>query len=238
MDRFTRWLRTYGAVGSALAVTVSLLAGNWVVASTVAASIYVGLSIWAIDFVNRPDVRAATFVFLTLQWTYVGFTILVDRRKARIVKAEHDYRYGLTFEGFHLIVAPDFDSEGGELRFGIGLRNFSSGPIKYAVDDLDVRIGKLALPLLLPGTLFGFMARGSGRTSYSSAFQRKDFSQLIGQRLEGTAKFSISYGHPELAPVRRLTISMGIVLEIRDTGLPGFGFNILHESDDAISELC
>src|SRR2546423_1340204 len=189
MENLTKWLRSYGAFGSALAATLALLTANWAVAVLVVASIYVALSERAIEFVNRPDVRAATLVFLVLLWAYVGITILADRRKARVVRTERDYRYGLTFEGFNPMIGPDFDNDDGELRFGIVLRNYSSGPIKYTVDDLDVRIGNRALPILLPGTLFGFMARGAGRTSFSAAFQRRDFSQLIGQRLEGTARF-------------------------------------------------
>ncbi|SDS13118.1 hypothetical protein [Bradyrhizobium canariense] len=235
MEGFLKWLRTYGVLGSAAATTVALLAANWVVAVTVAASIYVGLSSWAIDFVHRPDVRAATFVFLVLLWTYIGFTVLIDRRRARIVKSEQDYRYGLTFEGFQPIAGPDFDHDDSELRFGILVRNYSSGPIKYTLDDLDVRIGNRALPHLLKGVLFGFMARGAGRTSYSPAFKRSDFKQLVGQQLEGTAKFTIVYGHPERPPVRRLTISLSIILMIPESGPFGFGSSILEEIDVAIT---
>jgi hypothetical protein len=234
MEKFTKWLRTYGALGSALAVTVSLLAANWVVAVTVGVSIYVGLSTWAIDFVNRPDVRAAAFVFLVLLWAYVGFTVLIDRRRPRLVRSERDYRYGVTFEGFNPMAGPTFENDNDELRFAILLRNFSSGPIKYTVDDLDVRIGNRALPHLPRGVLFGFMARGAGRTSYSPPFKRSDFKQLIGHQLDGTARFTVSYGHPELPPVRRLTISLGIALQIPESGPFGFGANILEESDVAI----
>lgn len=234
MERFTNWLRTYGAFGSAIAVTVSLLAANWVVALTVAASFYVGLSSWAFEFVNRPEVRGAAFVFLILLWTYIGFTILIDRRKARIVKTEQDYRYGLTFEGFNPFLGATFDKDEDQLRFGILLRNYSSGPIKYTIDELDVRIGNRALPHLAEGTLFGFMARGSGRTSWSPSFTRGDFKQYFGQELSGTATFSVSYGHPEKPPVRRLTISLGITLLIPENGVPGFGANILGETDMAI----
>jgi len=99
---------------------------------------------------------------------------------------------------------------------------------------VDIRIGNRALPLFLKGTLFGFMARGSGRTSYSAPFKRGDFKQLVGQPLDGTAKFVIFYGHPELPPVRQLTISMHIFLQIPETGPFGFGMNILEESDVAI----
>lgn len=234
MDRFTKWLRTYGAIGSALAVTVSLLAANWMVAVTVAASIYVGLSAWAIDFVNRPDVRAAAFVFLVLLWTYIGFAILIDRRKARVVKSEQDYRYGLTFEGF-MPAATEFDQDDSELRFALQLRNYSSGPIKYTLNEFDVRIGNRALPMILPGTLFGFMARGAGRTSFSPPFKRGDFKQLIGQHLEGSARLKIDYGHPEKAPVRQLSISLTVFMMVPEEGPLHFGTNILEESDIAIA---
>ena len=202
---------------------------------TVVASIYVALSDWALAFANRDDVRTAAVVFLVILWTCVGISILIDRRRPRTVKSEQDYRYGLTFEGFHPVIGAEFDQDDSELRFAIQLRNFSSGPIKYMLEDVDIRIGNRALPLLLKGTLFGFMARGSGRTSTTSAFKRRDFKELVGHRLEGTAKFIIVYGHPEMPPVRQLTITMSLVLEIPEKGPFGFGSNILGESDIAIT---
>jgi hypothetical protein len=158
---------------------------------------------------------------------------LRDRRLPRVIKSEQDFRYGLTFESFQPIAGPDFANDDGELRFGIILRNFSSEPIKYTVEDFDVRIGNRALPVLPRGALFGFMARGARRTSLSTAFKRRDFNGL-GRRLYGTARFIILYGHPELSPARKLTVSADIFLELTAQPPFGFGMNIKEESDVAI----
>lgn len=196
--------------------------------------LWASITDWAVAFTQNPKIQTFAEVFLVILWTVVGLTFLIDRRKPRVVKSERDYRYGLTFEAFLPVINPDFEKDDGEIRFGIMLRNYSSGPIKYVVDDVDIRIGNRALPKMKKGELFGFLARGAARTSTGAPFKRRDFNQVIGQRLEGTANFSVSYGHPEEPPVRRLSISMGIILEIPETGPVGFGHNILEEIDCAI----
>jgi hypothetical protein len=190
---------------------------------------------WAVGLVQNPKVQTAALVFLFVLWTSIGIAVLIDRRKPKVVKAVQDYLYGLTFEGLVPAIAPDFDKDDGELRFGIQLRNFSTGPIKYTVEDFDVRIGNRALPKLKKGDLVGFMARGAGRTSHSPAFKRSDFKQLLGQSLEGTANFSITYGHPEQPPVRRLSVSINLLLQIPENGPIGFGAGILEEADQALN---
>jgi hypothetical protein len=129
-----------------------------------------------------------------------------------------------------------FDKDDSELGFGIQLRNFSSGPIKYTVEEFDLRIANRALPKIPKGSLFGFMARGAGRTSFSPAFKRSDFKELLGRRLEGTANFAMTYGHPESPPARKLSISMAVYLEITiEAGPIGFGGSILDESDQPLN---
>jgi hypothetical protein len=190
---------------------------------------------WAVALIQNPKIQTAAIVFLVVLWTSIGITVLIDRRKPRVTKADQDYRYGLTFEGLMLhLLGTDFDKDDSELGFGIQLRNFSSGPIKYTVEDFDVRVGNRALPRVKKGALIGFMARGSGRTSNSGSFKRSDFSQVIGRRLEGTANLLISYGHPERPPVRRMSISIALILEIPESGPIGFGANIIEESDQAL----
>jgi hypothetical protein len=236
MQWVVKWLRGLGPIGSTAADILTFLTNNWVLTMSTIIALWASFTDWAVAMVQNPKVQTAALVFLVLLWTIVGITVLIDRRKPRITKSEHDYRYGLTFEGFvPLINDAAFDKDDSQLRFGISVRNFSSGPIKYTVDELDVRIGNRALPKLKKGELFGFMARGAGRTSASPAFKRGDFKELIGQQLEGTANFSISYGHPELPPVRRLLIVMTIVLHIPESGIPGFGTNILEETDQALN---
>jgi hypothetical protein len=227
-------LRGLGPIGSTAADVLTFITNNWVLTVSTIIGLWASVTDWAIALVQNPKVQTAALVFLFVLWTSIGITVLIDRRKPRMIKSEQDYRYGLTFEGLLPSLGAEFDSDDSELGFGIQLRNFSSGPLKYTVEDFDVRIGNRALPKLKKGVLFGFMARGAGRTSHAGTFKRSDFAQLIGQRLEGTANFSVTYGHPESPPVRRLSIAMAIILEIPAIGPIHFGSNILEELDQAL----
>src|SRR6266436_540543 len=235
MQSILKWLRGLGPIGGTAADALAFLTNNWVLTVSTLISLWASLTDWAVAFVQNLRVQTAALVFLFLLWTSIGITVLIDRRKPRVIKAAQYYLYGLTFEGLLPALGAEFDKDDSELGFAITLRNYSSGPIKYTVDDFDVRIGNRALPKLKKGVLIGFMARGAGRTSNAGAFKRSDFAQVIGQRLEGTVNISISYGHPELLPVRRLSVSMAIILEIPAVGPLLFGANILEESDQALN---
>jgi hypothetical protein len=78
-------------------------------------------------FIQKPEVQFGAMVFLFLLWTWIGLTVLFDRKGPRTTTPHHDYRYGLTFEG----IAPFYQPQaaGGSLGFGVQLRNFSSGPL-------------------------------------------------------------------------------------------------------------
>ena len=235
MQSILKWLRGFGPVGGSAADALAFLTNNWVLTMSTIIALWAAFTEWAVAFVQNPKVQTAALVFLFVLWTSVGITVLIDRRKPRVIKPDHDYRYGLTFEGLMPLLTDAFDKDDSELGFGIQLRNYSSGPIKYTVEDFDVRIGNRAVPKLKKGALVGFMARGAGRISNGGAFKRSDFAQLVGQRLEGTVNLSITYGHPELAPVRKLSISIGLTLEIRAAEPLLFGVSIIDESDQALN---
>jgi hypothetical protein len=238
MQSILRWLRGLGPVGGTAADALAFLTNNWVLTMSTIIALWAAFTEWAVAFVQNPKVQTAALVFLFVLWTSIGITFLIDRRKPRVIKASQDYLYGLTFEGLFPAMGASFDKDDDELRFGLQLRNFSSGPIKYTVEDFDVRIGNRALPRLQKGALVGFMARGAGRTSHGAPFKRGDFKQLLGQLLEGTANFVITYGHPEQTPVRRLSISIGLYLQIPEGDNPiGFGANILQETDEPLNLL-
>lgn len=197
-------------------------------------SIWAAFTDWIVTLAESPRVHTAILVFLSILWTAIGITYLVDRRKPRLVATRYDYRYGLTFEGITPFYQPD-DPEG-VLGFGINVRNFTSGPIRYVVEVLDIRIGTRALPKVDKGKLTSIVQRGAGRTSTTKPFSANDIKDFTGQRVQGTATLSIVYGHPESEPVRRLSMEMGIVIQIKeDTREVFFGHDIREESDTAIT---
>lgn len=227
------WLRSLGPLGTLVANILAFLTANWGVAVSAVVAIYVALSQWATSVVNSPTTQAAALTFLVLLWGYIGITFLIDRHHPRIVKTVPDYRYGLTFEG--VLSNIDILSEDSWLAFGIQVRNFTQSPIRYRVESFDFRIGSRALPKVEKQPV-GYLARGSGKIITPSAFKKADVREFFGKRVSGTAEFSITYGHPEMKPERRLRIETKIMLQIEEReGAPplvGFGADIVREDDE------
>jgi hypothetical protein len=229
-------LRGLGPLGTFIANVLVFLTTNWGVAVSAAAAIYVGLSDWATGAVHSPAIQAAGLTFLFLLWGYVGIAFLIDRHHPRIISVAPDYRYGITFEGMNIAI--DFLNE--ETWFGpvVQLRNFSQAPIRYTYTQFDVRIGTRALPKP-ERTASAYMARGAGRTSAPSKFSKDEMREFFGKRMKGTAEIALVYGHPEEKPVRRLKLSLDLILHFPpDGGSPanpiGWGIDIISEVDEAI----
>jgi hypothetical protein len=231
MPKFT-WFGGLGRVGTFIANALAILATNWVVVVSVLLALWASLEDWATAFVTKPSTQTFLIVFLALLWTSIGLVVLADRRKPREVRATQDYRYGLTFEGVVPLYNPTENE--GTLALGITLRNYSSGPIRYDIDSLDLRIGTRSLPKVEKGILYGHMARGAGRTSMPAAFNKSDIAEFMGKRPTGTLEVSILYGHPEHPPVRRLRIIFDLLFVFSETNL-GFSANIKEEKDEPLS---
>jgi hypothetical protein len=214
-----------------VASVLAIITANWPVAISVATAVVAASWTSAVEFIHSPVVLVAVGVFLALLWTIIGITILIDRRKPRSVKSTPDYRYGLTFEG----LTPNFDvlHEDGWLSFGVQIRNFSQAPIRYEIKQFDLRLETRTLPKLkMPPP--AYVARGAGRTATAGAFKKTDIQEFFGKRVKGTAEFDIVYGHPEDDPLRRLQVTMEIILHIPEDVQPPFAFgaNIVSEVDE------
>ena len=142
--------------------------------------------------------------------------------------------YGLTWEG----LVPIFNPKGEEpLQFGIQLRNFSSGPIRYHIEKFQVLIGDRTSPIGKPVRPTNFLPRGGARLYRTQAFKRESLKEFFGKKTTGTVEFSIAYGHPDMPPVRRLKMTLEINLEFSLNGEPPLGFSdgIIEESDEPIN---
>jgi hypothetical protein len=232
MQGLLKWLRGFGGAGAALANAIAFLTANWAVVVTTVVSLWVAASEWATKFVQKESTHVFVFVFLAVLWTWIGILFLRDRRKPRETTPAQDYRFGLTFEGVVPLYTPNSDPA---LGFILQLRNFSSGPIRYDVKNMDIRIGTRAMPKFTIGTLSAYMARGAGRTSTPEPFKKADIAEFIGKGLvKGTLECSITYGHPEKPPARKLDLSVDLFLEFRADGNLGFNGNITSEQDVAL----
>ena len=230
MQSVREQLKSWGWAGNLLIGIGSVLTTNWVVAMSTLGGLAVLTWTGVLDFVQEPAVHWAAGTFLVILWTFIGVTILRDRRKPRIIKAHEDYSYGLLFEGLVPHYQPD--DEKTTLGFGVALRNFLPYPIKYSVEDFDVRIGNRALPRLEKGILGAVITRGAGRVSRHKSFSKKDIKDFIGQEAKGTVDILINYGHPKREPKRSLKLRLDIYLKIPEAGPLGFGDNILEEKDE------
>ena len=231
-DPFRR-LRAGGEIGTQIANLLAILQANWGIVLSVLLSVATTSFAQLRDLVTNPTTVIAAGTFLTVLWTIIGVSVLIDRNRPKLVKSHPDYRYGLTLEG----LAPSLDSSFDDawINFGFQLRNFSQNPIKYTVTHFDVRIGTRALPR--PEKIItGYLARGAGRTTNGLPFKKDDIKEFFGKRVNGTAEAEITYGHPEREPERRLKIRMDLTLGFSFDGSPPltFGAGIVEEEDEAI----
>ncbi len=234
MDSFIKSLRKLGPLGTALANVLTLITTNWPLAMSAIVAIWTALSDWAFGLASNARLHVAVLVFLALLWTFVGITVLIDRRRPRSVRTHPDYRYGLTFEGIN----PNIDAQNdvGWLTFGIQLRNFSQAPILVRFDHFDVRIGTRAIPKATQKNVTGYLPRGGGRVMSVPPFKKEDVKEFFGKRVTGTAEFAILYGHPESEPVRKLRmtidITLGLPAEEAQPALVVWGADIVQEIDE------
>ena len=118
----------FGTIAAWGANIGAFLTTNWIMAMSAAFGLLTAIWKWLTDLVAIPSVELAIFVFLAVLWTSIGITVLSDRRKARLVRTEPEYKYSLTFEG----IVPKYNNThpAAALQFGILFRNYSLGPIK------------------------------------------------------------------------------------------------------------
>lgn len=226
-----RKMRKVNAVTTFVTTVAGFIISQWGVIVTVVTAGAIAILTWASDWEKTKYVLAGTAMFFLILWSVAAFVWLASRSSPQIVKAHQDYSYGLTFEGLSMVWDPEQPSP---LQFGIQLSNYNNGPIKYQIEEFDVRVGTRALPRYTKGTLKSIMPRGARRTSRSVPFSASDLAGLDGEQ-NGTIDFSIAYGHPELPPTRRLSMKLAITLVFnRPPGKLGIGESIVDESDTEI----
>src|SRR4051812_29755164 len=110
-------LRGLGPLGSGAATLITLLTTNWVVAMSAAAGIAAAALAWLREVALSPATQAGVGVFLAVPWTTIGITVLIDRRRPRVIQSHTDYRWGLTYDGFQsrYVRASDPSPEPGSL---------------------------------------------------------------------------------------------------------------------------
>jgi hypothetical protein len=101
------------------------------------------------------------------------------------------------------------------IRVGIQLRNYS-GPLRYVIEEFDVRIGNRALPRVKKGHLTSIMSRGAGRTSTNVPF-RKDDINFLGKRTNGHGRLHNCLRTPRIAGCAATANGIGHHARLRET---------------------
>jgi hypothetical protein len=236
MPRFNR-LRGLGPFGNALANLLGLLTVNWGIAVSAAAGIAAALMSDLREVALNPITYVGVGAFLTVLWTIIGITVLVDRRRPRTIRAHVDYRYGLTFEGIQPRYLPPQNvgfPNSGSLSFSISTRNFLQHPIHYVVEHIDIRLGTRAIPRIRSGNLTGYLSRAAGKTISIQGFSQAELQEFYdADPARGTVEFAIVYGPPEGPPERRLKMEIEFYVILREGGNSiGWQENILSEADE------
>ena len=245
LQKFIRWLRGFGTIGTAIGTIVLFLTTSWAVAVSAAAALTAALWGGATSFFENHQVQVGIWMFLVTLWTLVGILYLVDRKRPRTTQPYPDYRFGLVFEGFNpnFVATNSGQPDPGSLNFLIQLRNFSSGPIRYTLESLVIQFGTRSIPKYKTNEVSGYLARGSGRQARGQPFLADHIKEFYGKGLiNGVAEFTVTYGPPEGPPVRRLKVEMALFLTIPQDGvvdhqrgmMVGWGANIISEKDEAI----
>ena len=228
MRRATCWAR----VAFILATIAKVIATPWGAAVTTLTALAAAAGLWLADWQHVQYWLASLATFVGIIWAAAGIVWLGTRSEPHVVTSYRDYAYGLTFEGLIPHYHPDRADEA--LGFGIQLRNFSVGPIRYVVEEFDVRIGNRALPKVKKGHLTSIMSRGAGRLSNTVAFSKEDIAGLVGKNAKGVVDIAIDYGHPEEPPIRRLNVGLDVTLDFSNPPSLTFAAGIRSESDKAI----
>jgi hypothetical protein len=234
MQKFIKWLRSLGWLGNLLGYLIFIATTNWVLVMSAIVGIWLGVSQWGVRFVHNANVQTVVIVFLVTLWTIIGLLVLRDRRKPIITQPYQDYRYGLTYEGCVPLYFPQKEEL---LQFGLQLRNYSSGPLRSQLENFQILIDDRILPYDKSTPLTTIMPRGGFRIFRTPPFKRSSLKDFFGQRKIGRADFSILYGDPEQPPIRRLKMTLELILEFKEDGSSlAYADNILEESDKPIGD--
>lgn len=211
----------------------TLITYSWWSTIITAGSVALAAWRWGKSVIVKPLFHSVVLVFVATLWTLIGLSWL-SRRKPKDVDA---LRYGITVEG----ITPVFEGIG--LQFGIAVRNYSPVPLRYWVEEFEVKIDTRTLPTKYKqDSLTAMLPRGSQRTSSTNSFKMEHLMEFLGKRVEGSLDFSIKYGDADKEPVRRTKMSLHIFLvfpnlpeqPIHGPLLLGFNSSILEESDEPI----
>jgi hypothetical protein len=222
-----------GSFATALATVATLLTTSWGVIVSAAVGLATALWTGALEFFQRTEVQYGIGMFFVSLWTYIGLSTILSRRRPRLVRSFHDYRYGLTLEG----CAPvwDADPTTGGLQMNLAFRNYTQGALKFLLQHVDIRLGTRALQKATLPQTSGLISRGGAKLVRAASFNMEDIKEYIGKRVEGTAEFYIAYGPADGELERIFKVHLGLQMLLAVDGKVGYADGITLEVDEDYS---
>jgi hypothetical protein len=164
--------------------------------------------------------------FAGILWILLGLIWLWREMRPSRERIAFDCAYGLALDGLHL--AKDDAQVPAAIQLGVVLRNASSLPLKYKVEEIHVIVGTTAIPDPMLINDGGLISRGCTGLYLYPPFPVTATQPRVSAKIE----FTIAYGHPDYRLVRRLRKNLDVSLRLDDK----FGVVYLtrSESDEAI----
>ena len=172
----------------------------------------IGAAIWA-HLADLSTLSLVLYVILSSAgtlWTLLGVIWLWREMRPSGERIAFECAYGLALDGLHL--AKDDAQLPPAVQLGIVLRNASSVPLRYKVEEIHVVMGTTAIPYPTLINDGGVISRGCTTLFLYPAFPQN----TIQPRVKAVVEFTIGYGHPDYGLVRRLKRKLDVSLRLDD----------------------
>jgi hypothetical protein len=227
-----RWLKRIISFKWVAEFLGAVLSAPWSVLLSAGAGICAAIWAWLSQQPLVWVAIAALATFTLLIWMWNGITWARNQKRPSKARISFDYAYGLSLE--NITLGLDDDGRGdAALQFGLNLRNATSGPIKYYVEEFDVIVNDRTAALPLFKNRGGPLPRDARTIFFYPPFS-KSVLEECRPRAAGLIKFTITYGHPEAGYSRRAKKRLSF--NARLDNKVGLAYVVEDESDEAIAE--
>jgi hypothetical protein len=210
---------------------VALVLSNWVV--IVSALFAAGATFWA--YVTQMGYLKAALAggaaFGLVLWILIGVVWFYRLGTPVVVIQTTDYSYTLAYQSVFLAVSPN--DETATVQIGIRFMNVSRGPIQYKMTEMRVVVEDRTLPNATFFNAGGIIPSATVREYRYPAFSKKAMADSLGRKVEGSVEFTVEYGPPNAAPVRRLHMKLLTTLDLGNN--PGIVDVIAEEGELTIA---
>lgn len=141
-----------------------------------------------------------------------------------------DYTYGLA------VLDVVLQAMGDKLQVGLVFKNAATAAIKYTMENYELKLSDCIRTVAEPDVFKGVIIARDCNNMYYSPMMTV-VAATPKPKLTGNLKFVCAYGHPDVAPVRRLRMSFGITVLNVKPQLQIMPSVEVHEEEDIVTTL-